>query len=128
MEEQLQEVEKNPKERDPLITPDSSTGYRGWKRWLNYQSVVKQVPFFLFLSCLAVLYIFNGHYADKTIRKINRISKEVKELKYEYIAVKSKLLCQSKQGELAKAVEPLGLKELLQTPVTLDVTVKAGKE
>ena len=127
MEEQLKEEEKNPKERDPLITPDSPLK-RDWKRWLNYQSVVKQVPFFLFLSGLAVLYIFNGHYADKTIRKINRISKEVKELKYEYIAVKSKLLYQSKQGELAKAVEPLGLKELLQTPVTLNVTAKAEKE
>ncbi|HET9430882.1 MAG TPA: FtsL-like putative cell division protein, partial [Chitinophagaceae bacterium] len=38
----------------------------GWKRWLNYQSIVKQVPFFLFLAMLAVLYIYNGHYADKT--------------------------------------------------------------
>lgn len=124
MEEQLTDVEQNPKERDPHVTPDS----RGWKRWLNYQSVVKQVPFFLFLSALAVVYIFNGHHADKTIRKINRISKEVKELKYEYTAVKSKLLYQSKQGELIKAVEPLGLKELLQTPVTLNVVAKAEKE
>ena len=52
----------------------------GWKRWLNYQSVVKQVPFFLFLTLLAVVYIYNGHYADKTIRNINRTAKEVKEL------------------------------------------------
>jgi hypothetical protein len=28
-----------------------------WKRWLNYQSLVKQVPFFLFLAALAVIYI-----------------------------------------------------------------------
>ena len=115
MEEQLKEVEQNPEERDPR--PDKNRG--SWKRWLNYQSVVKQVPFFLFLSFLAVLYIYNGHYADKTIRKINRLSKEVKELKYEYIAVKSKVMFQSKQSELIKAVEPLGLKELVQTPVTL---------
>jgi hypothetical protein len=126
MEEQQTEAEKNPKERDPRQSTPDLPPTRNWKRWLNYQSVVKQVPFFLFLSGLAVLYIFNGHYADKTIRKINRISKEVKELKYEYIAVKSKLLYQSKQSELAKAVEPLGLKELLQTPVTLEAT-PAGK-
>lgn len=123
MEEQLQEVEKNPKERDPQITPDFPPR-RNWKRLLNYQSVVKQVPFFLFLSVLAVVYIFNGHHADKTIRKINRTSKEVRELQYEYIAVKSKLLYQSKQGELTKAVEPLGLKELVQTPVTLNKPVE----
>ena len=118
MEEQLQEIEQNPKERDPLITSDSN-GNRGWKRWLNYQSVVKQVPFFLFLAMLAVLYIYNGHYADKTIRNINRTAKEVKELRYEYTAVKSEVMFQSKPSELVKAVEPLGLKELVQSPVVL---------
>ena len=100
----------NPKERDLKLD---------WKRWLNYQSIVKQVPFFLFLTAMAVLYIFNGHYADKTIRKINRTAKEVKELKYEYIAVKSEVMFQSKPSELVKAVVPLGLKELVQSPVVL---------
>ena len=111
-------TDQNPEEeRDPGT--EQVVKARGWKRWLNYQSVVKQVPFFLFLSMLAVLYIYNGHHADKTIRRINKLSKEVKELKYEYIAVKSKVLYQSKQSELIKAVEPLGLKELVQSPVTL---------
>jgi hypothetical protein len=109
---------QNPEEERDLVK-EQVVKARGWKRWLNYQSVVKQVPFFLFLSLLAVLYIYNGHHADKTIRRINKLSKEVKELKYEYTAVKSKVLYQSKQSELIKAVEPLGLKELVQTPVTL---------
>jgi hypothetical protein len=110
----------NPKERNPESNPDVS----GWKRWLNYQSVVKQVPFFLFLTVLAVVYIYNGHYADKTIRNINRTEKEVKELKYEYIAVKSEVMFQSKPSELIKAVEPLGLKELVQSPVVLKESEK----
>jgi hypothetical protein len=97
----------------------------GWKRWLNYQAVVKQVPFFFFLALLAVIYIYNGHYADKTIRNINRLSKQVKELQYEYIDVKSRVMGQSKQSELVKAVEPLGLKELVGSPVVLKDTVMA---
>ena len=109
--------QQNPKEQDLKLYPPA--GQAGWKRWLNYQSIVKQVPFFLFLALLAVIYIFNGHYADKTIRKINSTAKEVKELKYEYIAVKSKVMYQSKQSELVKVVEPLGLKELVQSPVVL---------
>ena len=112
----------NPKERNPESNPDVS----GWKRWLNYQSVVKQVPFFLFLTVLAVIYIYNGHYADKTIRNINRTEKEVKELKYEYITVKSEVMFQSKPSELIKAVEPLGLKELVQSPVVLKDSVDAN--
>lgn len=90
-----------------------------WKRLLNYQSIVRQVPFFLFLTVLAVLYIYNGHYADKTIRNINNTAKEVKELQYEYKTVKSEVMFRSKQSELAKAVEPLGLKELVTSPVVL---------
>lgn len=90
-----------------------------WKRLLNYQSVVKQVPFFLFLTALAVLYIYNGHYADKIIRNINKTARDVKELKYEYKTVKSEVMFRTQQSELAKAVEPLGLKEIITTPVML---------
>ncbi|MCW3118234.1 MAG: hypothetical protein JWM28_2316, partial [Chitinophagaceae bacterium] len=91
----------------------------GWKRLLNYKSIVKQLPFFLFLTVLAVIYIYNGHYADKTIRNINKTEREVKELQYEYKIVKSEVMFRSQQSELAKAVEPLGLKEMTTTPVML---------
>jgi hypothetical protein len=91
----------------------------GWKKWLNYQSIVKQVPFFLFLALLAVMYIYNGHYADKTVRQINKVAREVKELQYEYKAVKSDVMFRNKPSELVKAVEPLGLKELTEAPVVL---------
>src|SRR5262245_54805739 len=97
--------------------PEQNAG--SWKRLLNYQSIVKQIPFFLFLTLLAVVYIYNGHYADKTIRSINKTTKEVKELQYEYKTVKSEVMFRSQQSQLAKAVAPLGLKELTETPVML---------
>ncbi|MBA2745309.1 MAG: hypothetical protein H0U44_03690 [Flavisolibacter sp.] len=90
-----------------------------WKRWLNYQSIVRQVPFFVFLAVLAVVYIYNGHYADKTIRDINKTSRELKELQYEYKSVKGDVMFRSRQSELMEAVKPLGLKELLTEPVVL---------
>jgi hypothetical protein len=101
----------------------------GWKKWLNYQSVVKQVPFFLFLTLLAVVYIYNGHLADKTVRNIGRTTREVRELQHEYKTVKSEVMFRSKQSELVKAVEPLGLKELVESPVVLNPRpIKAGDE
>ena len=115
----MQEQE-NTKERD--LKPTSASA--GWKRLLNYQSIVKQVPFFLFLALLAVVYIYNGHYADKTIRNINQTAKEVKELQFEYKTVKSEVMFRSKQSELAKAVEPLGLKELTIAPAVLKDTIQ----
>jgi hypothetical protein len=90
-----------------------------WKRLLNYQAIVRQIPFFLFLAALAVVYIYNGHHADKTIRAISKTEKDLKELQYEYKTVKGEALFRSKQSELVLAVEPLGLKELTAAPVVL---------
>jgi hypothetical protein len=119
----MKEQETKYNEKEPVM--DLPKG--GWKRWLNYQSVVKQIPFFLFLTLLAVIYIYNGHLADKTVRNINRTTREVRELQHEYKTVKSEVMFRSKQSELVKAVEPLGLKELIESPVVLKAEVESGK-
>lgn len=106
--------QQNPKERNTRLN---------WKKWLNYQSLVKQLPFFLFLALLAVLYIYNGHLADKTMRNINRTSREVKEMEYEYISLKGEVIFRSKESEMLKAVEPMNLKELVSSPVVLKDSV-----
>jgi hypothetical protein len=90
-----------------------------WKRLLNYRWVLKNFPYFLFLSFLAVIYIYNGHYADKTVRNINSVNKELDELNYEFKTLKSEVMFRSKQSELSKAVEPYGLKELVTPPIVL---------
>ena len=64
-------------------TPTSQkldTNWFGWKKMLNYKWVEKNIPFFLFLALLAVMYIYNGHYNDKIARKINVTEKHIKEL------------------------------------------------
>ncbi|HEV3251099.1 MAG TPA: FtsL-like putative cell division protein [Puia sp.] len=91
----------------------------GFKRLLKYNWFVKNVPFFLFLALLAVIYINNGHYADRVVRNIGKTSQELKELQYEYKTIKSEVMFRSKQSELAKAMEPFGLKELTTPPVVL---------
>lgn len=104
---------------------NTALSYKGdWKRFFNYTFIVKNIPFFLFLSALAVLYIFNGHYADKLVRKIATSEKNIKELQYEYKTVQSEVIFRSKSSELIKAVEPLGLRELRSAPVLLNDTMK----
>lgn len=90
-----------------------------WRRLFGYRWIVKNIPYFLFLSVLAVIYIYNGHYADKTIRNINTVSRELKELQYEYKTLKSEVMFRSKQSELVKAVADQGLKELVTPPFIL---------
>ena len=95
-----------------------------WKRFFHYRFIVKNIPFFLFLAALAVLYIYNGHYADKLIRKIATSEKNIKELEYEYKSFKSEVIFRSKASELVKAVEPLGLRELSKPPIQLTDSLK----
>jgi Bacteriodetes cell division protein (FtsL-like) len=90
-----------------------------WKKLTSHKWVVKNIPFFLFLTLLTVLYIYNGHYADKLVLKINTTENKIKELEYEFKTIKSDVIFRSKASELIKAVEPLGLKELTKPPVVL---------
>ncbi len=92
---------------------------KDWRKWLYYRWIVKNIPFFLFIGLLTVLYIANGHYADKTNRKINATSQHLKEMEYEFKTVKRDVIFRSKESELIKAVEPLGLKELVAPPIRI---------
>ncbi len=104
--------------------PKNKDERNSWKRFLNYGSVVKQMPFFLFLTALAIVYIYNGHRADRLNRGIARTTRELRELQYEYKTIKGEVLFRSKQSELVKAVEPLGLKELTTAPFVLSSKIK----
>lgn len=89
--------------------------------FLSDDRAVKHVPFILFLGLIAIFYIANGYYADDKIREVNKISNQIKELRTEYISSKSDLMFVSKQSEVAKAVEPLGLKEPVVAPMKIEL-------
>ncbi len=107
--------------KDKVLNPK-----KDWRKWLYYRWIVKNIPFFLFTALLTVLYIANGHYADKNIRKINATAKHLKEMEYEFKTVKRDVIFRSKESELAKAVEPLGLRELITPPMKLQADTTNG--
>lgn len=107
-------------EKKDNTTTQASATKTDWKKYISHKWVVKNIPFFLFLTLLAVLYIYNGHYTDKLNLKISTTEKHIKELEYEYKTIKSDVIFRSKASELIKAVEPLGLKELTEPPVVLE--------
>ena len=93
--------------------------------FLTSDKTLKNLPFFLFLAMIAILYIANGYYADDKVREANRLSNELKELRSEYITTKSELMFASKQSEVAKASAELGLKEPVVPPVKIVVDSSA---
>jgi hypothetical protein len=90
-----------------------------WKKLLHQQWLVRNMSYILFLAFLAVIYIYNGHYAETTIKDINKTARELKEMQYEYKTVKGELMMRGKQSELAKAAESTGLKELKSPPIKI---------
>ncbi len=83
---------------------------------LTNKGVVKSIPFILFLALLATLYIGNHYWAISQIQNIENMKKELKELRTEHIAAKSRLMHKSKQSEVAKRLSPLGFVELTEPP------------
>lgn len=92
------------------------------KGLFNYEWIVKNISFFLFLSALTVLYIANGHMADRTIRRINTINTELKELQYQYKTLKSEVMFKMEEEQIVKAVEPLGLKISKEMPTRIVIS------
>ena len=87
--------------------------------FLTNEKTLRNMPFVLFLACMALLYIANGYYADDKIREVNKLTNNLKELRTEYIFTKSELMFASKQSEVAKSAEKLGLKEPVVPPVII---------
>ena len=89
--------------------------------FLSNDNVLKHIPFVLFLSGLGIFYIANGYWADDKIRMQSKLVSGNKELRSEYISSKSDLMFISKQSEVAKAVESMGLKEPVVPPMKIIV-------
>lgn len=89
--------------------------------FLTNEKNLRHLPYVLFLAFIAILYIANGYYADDKIREFNKTSNQLKELRSEYISTKSELMFASKQSEIAKSAEKLGLKETVVPPTKIEV-------
>lgn len=84
--------------------------------FIDKQMMMKALPFIFFLTGIAVLYIANSYYAEKTVREIDQVSKEIKELKSEFTSTKKDLNVKSGQSQVATAVQPLGIDESREAP------------
>lgn len=90
-------------------------------KWISTYLVTSNLPFVAFLLFLALLYISNRHLAERTVRKIDRLGKDVKELSWDYKSLSAELMKLTTQSEIAKRADTLGLKERIEPPIKLEV-------
>ena len=71
--------------------------------------VLQNLPFVLFLGFLAIIYIANAHFAEKRVREVFELQKEVKDLRREYHSLRSDIAFNSRRTELARQLKNKGL-------------------
>ncbi len=83
---------------------------------INPDQVKDQLPFLSYVFVLVLLFIYNSHRSEKIIRETDKLQKEVKDLRSEYISELSELMSESKQSAVAKKLQPFGIKQLKTPP------------
>ena len=86
-------------------------------KWVEYSQVGSMasnwifgnLSYVFFIFFLVLIYIANALNSERKIRQIQRLEKEIKELRWQYMSAKAELMLESKQSEVLKSVEPLGL-------------------
>ena len=92
----------------------------GLSEWISYSKVASNVFFVFFLVFLGVIHIANTHMAERMVRGINSKEKKIRELRWEYISIKSDLMYNSKQSELAEQLKEDNIFELTQPPYKIE--------
>lgn len=114
-EEMFEEVEGKVEETQDFIRTIFSP------KKISTYLVTKNLPFVAFLVFLTLIYISNRHLAERTVRQIDRLGKEVKELSWDYKSLSAELMKLTTQTEIAKRADTLGLKERTEPPIKLEV-------
>lgn len=70
----------------------------------------------LYASLLAMVYIWSNYKAENTIRKIDRLQQEVEDLRADVTTLEAEYMFASKQSEVAKKIQPMGIVEIEEPP------------
>jgi hypothetical protein len=120
-EVQEEETEKElvVEEKQPAKEISENALWQLFTKNFNSEKATRALPFVLFLALLGMIYIGNMHLAEKTIRDIDKVGKEEKELSWDYKTSKADLAYKSTLSEVAKRADTLGIKESIEPPQKL---------
>jgi hypothetical protein len=90
--------------------------------FLSGDATTRNIPFALFLCLLVGFYIANTYNAERTIRQTARITKELKDLRSEYITLKSELVYNSNPSQIADKLKERNIYEAKEPPRTLYIS------
>jgi hypothetical protein len=92
--------------------------------FLTRENVLRNMSFILFCAGLMITYIAYGYQTERVVRDLNSTGAELKELRSEYITVRSRLEKTEQQSQVAAGIGDLGLRESRVPPVKMEVREK----
>lgn len=118
-----QEVELIVEEKQPVgKIPDNFFTLLLQKGVVSTEAATRMLPFIFFVAFLGMIYIANRHMAENNIRDIDKLSKQVKELSWDYKTTKAELSYRSTLTEVEKKTDTLGLQTSVEPPQKIIVT------
>ncbi len=89
--------------------------------FLTRENVLGNMPFILFCAGLMIIYIAYGYQTERIVRQLDSTGNELKELRSEYITVRSQLEKKEQQSQVASGIGALGLRESRVPPIKISV-------
>jgi hypothetical protein len=111
-------VEEKPRKRE---IPDNFFTQLFTKRFITSEKATNALPFVLYVALLGMIYIGNMHLAEKNIRDIDDLTKEVKERSWDFKTTKADMAFKSTLTEVAKRADTLGVRQSIEPPKKINV-------
>jgi cell division protein FtsL len=84
---------------------------KGFFRYFDENNSFKVIPFIIFFVIIGIIYIANRHYTHRKVREITQLRQQTEELRVHYTTLKSEVMAESQQAEVAKRVKRQGIIE-----------------
>ncbi|MDX1667764.1 MAG: FtsL-like putative cell division protein [Saprospiraceae bacterium] len=84
--------------------------------FLTSDLILYNLLFVLFLGFLGTIYIANAHYAERNVRQIQVLKKDIKEMRWYYLSLQSENMYNSKRSEVVRGVRGEGLRPHTEEP------------
>jgi hypothetical protein len=90
-----------------------------WRWRIGKERMFQQLPLLYLVAFLALTYIFSVHAADRKLRQISKLEKEVQETRWVYMSEKAKLMKSTTYSRIENEVKSMQLTSGGQPPIIL---------
>jgi hypothetical protein len=83
--------------------------------------ILSNLGYFLFLGFLAILYIGNAHLAERNVRGIQELQRDIREMRWSFMSLQSENMYNSLRSEVVDRVKDDGLRLHRGKPIKIVV-------